>query len=86
MPEICRFFGIVIAMYYNDHAPPHFHARYGSGRVLIDIETLSVLRGNLSPRALGLVVEWARIHQDELRENWRLAQRQAELQRISPLE
>ena len=57
MPEISRFFGIVIQMYYNDHAPPHFHARYGGHKALIAIETLAVLNGHLPPRTLGLVVE-----------------------------
>ena len=53
MPEISRFFGIVIAMFYNDHAPSHFHVRYGSERALIGIESLILLEGRLSPRALG---------------------------------
>jgi hypothetical protein len=57
MPEISRFFGIVIQMYYNDHAPPHFHVRYGNHRALIAVETLAVLKGELPPRALGLVIE-----------------------------
>jgi hypothetical protein len=67
LPEISRFFGIVIAMFYNDHPPPHFHVRYGSQRAIVDITTLSVLEGSLSPRALGLVVEWAAQHRAELR-------------------
>jgi hypothetical protein len=86
MPEISRFFGIVIAMYHNEHDPPHFHARYAGQKALIDIETLTVLEGRLSPRALGLVVEWAALHREELLENWRLARRQASLKRIQPLE
>ena len=53
MPEISRFFGIVIAMYYSEHNPPHFHARYGSDKVEIDIATLSILAGKLAPRAMG---------------------------------
>ena len=73
MPEISRFYGIVIAMYYNEHNPPHFHARYGGGKVSIDIGTLQVLEGSISPRALGLVIEWASIHQDELMNDWNLA-------------
>lgn len=59
MPEICRFFGIVITMYYNDHQPPHFHVRDGEQRAIVSIETLTVLEGRLSPRTLGLVTEWA---------------------------
>lgn len=57
MPEISRFYGIVIRMYYNDHAPPHFHAVYGEHQAQIDIHTLSLFGGNLPPRALGMVVE-----------------------------
>jgi hypothetical protein len=85
MPEIPRFFGIVIAMLYNDHAPPHFHARYGSERALIGIESLVVLEGRLSPRALGLVMEWASSHQAELLEDWNLARGHAPLKSIEPL-
>ena len=66
MPELCRFFGLVILMYYNDHPPPHFHVRYGSQRAIVDIRTLAVLEGRLSPRALGLVAEWAALHQEPL--------------------
>ncbi len=86
MPEICRFFGIIITMYYNDHPPPHFHARYGSDRAIIDIQTLQVLGGRLGPRVMGLVVEWALRHRDELLEDWRLARESAPLNRIAPLE
>lgn len=70
MPEISRFFGITIAMYYNEHNPPHFHARYGSYKVEVEIRTLAVLAGSLPPRAMGMVVEWASNHQEELMENW----------------
>ena len=62
MPEISRFFGIIIAMFYDEHNPPHFHARYGEYRVEIAIDTLSVLVGRLPPRVLGLVIEWAALH------------------------
>lgn len=86
MPEISRFFGIIITMYYNDHAPPHFHVRYGQQKALIAIETLSVLEGNLKPRALGLVIEWASQHQAELMNDWQLARQNAPLEGIEPLE
>jgi len=56
MPELCRFYGIIIRMYFDDHAPPHFHAFYGEYQALMNIETLAVLRGHLPPRAHGLVV------------------------------
>ena len=86
MPEISRFFGIVIAMFHSDHAPPHFHVRYGDQRALMGIETLTVLRGQISPRVLGLVVEWAARHQRELSEDWELARTQQPLRAIEPLE
>ena len=86
MPEISRFLGIIITMYYNDHSPPHFHVRYNQQKAIIDIKNLAILRGQLSPRILGLVVEWAAIHQQELLENWQLAKLNQTLQPISPLE
>jgi len=86
LPEICRFLGVVITMNYNDHPPPHFHVRYSGQKALIGIQTMGVLRGRLSPRVLGLVIEWASLHQAELLKNWELARQQAELQRIEPLE
>ena len=86
MPEISRFFGIIVAMYYNDHAPPHFHVRYGSQNALIGIESLALLEGRLSPRVLGLAVEWASMHRVELLHNWNMARRQEPLGRIEPLE
>ena len=86
MPEISRFFGIVITMNYTDHAPPHFHVRYGDQRALVAIDTLSVLAGRLSPKTLALVVEWASMHPSELRKNWVLAEHNAALQPVPPLE
>ena len=68
MPEISRFYGIVVQMYFGDHPPPHFHARYAGKEAKIDIEALAAIDGNLPPRALGLVTEWASLHQHELRE------------------
>lgn len=85
MPEISRFFGIIVRMYWDDHNPPHFHAFYGEEEVLIDIRTLSVFSGRMSPRALGLVIEWATLHQRELLEDWLRAQGQQPLNKIEPL-
>ena len=68
MPELCRFYGIGIRMYFDDHGPPHFHAVYGGEEVVVAIDSLTVLHGHLSPRALGLVVEWAVLRQAELKE------------------
>jgi hypothetical protein len=86
VPEISRFFGIIITINYSDHPPPHFHVRYGNQKALINIETLSLLRGRLSPRAFGLVMEWAAMHRSELMENWRRAENKEPLQPIDPLE
>jgi hypothetical protein len=86
MPELSRFFGIVIAMHYNDHPPPHFHARYGEQKATIEIESLTVLQGQLAPTVRALVVEWAAAHRQELRANWEHARKQEPLVRISSLE
>ncbi len=86
MPELCRFYGIVIRMYFNDHGPPHFHADYGGDQAVIGIETLAVLSGRLPPRAQGLVIEWAIRHQDELRVAWTRARRLEPLGKIEPLD
>ncbi len=59
MPEISRFYGIVIKMYFDDHLPPHFHAEYGEYEVLVNTNTLAIISGKLPSRALGLVIEWA---------------------------
>ena len=85
MPEISRFFGIVIKMFYGDHNPPHFHAMYGEHEALIDIQHLAVFAGALPPRALGLVIEWATLHQQELLSDWTRASAQQALERIAPL-
>ncbi|HEY3355412.1 MAG TPA: DUF4160 domain-containing protein [Polyangia bacterium] len=85
MPKLSEFFGIAIYMYYREHAPPHFHAFYGGEQAEIGIEGLQVLAGSLPPRALGLVVEWASLHQDELRRAWEQAVAHQPLDRIAPL-
>ncbi|MDY6830602.1 MAG: DUF4160 domain-containing protein [Thermodesulfobacteriota bacterium] len=86
MPEISRFYGIIVAMFFGDHNPPHFHARYGDEKVVIEIETLRILEGNLSPRALGLVIEWASQHKTELLQNWELAKSNQTPRKIKPLQ
>jgi len=85
MPEICRFFGIVIKMYYADHPPPHFHAKYGDEEAMVDIRSLAVVGGRLSPRALGLVVEWATQHQEELLRLWQMASIGQPIHPLEPL-
>jgi hypothetical protein len=85
MPEISRFFGIIIRMYFGDHPPP-LHAEYGGSRIKIEIATLSVIDGELPPRALGLVTEWAALHQAELLDLWRMAAANQPLHRLPPLQ
>ncbi len=85
MPEISRFYGIVIRMYFNDHNPPHFHAHYSGDEVVISIRTLAVISGRLPGRALGLVAEWASMHSGELLELWEKARDSMQLHRIDPL-
>lgn len=85
MPRICEFYGIVIAMYYSDHDPPHFHAVYAEHEALLAIGDHRVLRGRLPRRALRLVREWAKLHDDELLDNWRRARRKMPLAKLKPL-
>jgi hypothetical protein len=85
VPRLATFYGIVIWMYRPDHPPAHFHAQYGDDVAQIELGTLHVLGGSLPPRALRLVRQWARLHPDELAENWRLAQALEPLNTIEPL-
>ena len=85
MPEISRFLGIVIAMYYRDHAPPHFHALYGEHEATISIATGEV-NGDFPRRALAHVQEWRTLHREELLNTWTLARASKPLPRIEPLE
>ena len=86
MPEVSRFFGIVIRIFFNDHQPAHFHAVYGEYEALIEIETLGVYRGEIPRRALALVLEWAALHREELRRGWDLARSGRTPEPIAPLE
>jgi len=86
VPVVSRFYGIAILMHYNDHAPPHFHARYGNHKAAFAIEDGRLLAGSLPPRARALVAEWATLYQDELRKNWERARRGEPLMPIPPLE
>jgi len=70
MPEICRFLGIIIRMFYNDHAPPHFHAFYGEFKAVIDISTNQLIEGKMPKAQLQKIESWCKIHQIELLENW----------------
>tara|TARA_B110000091_G_C13679156_1_gene417126 strand:- start:36 stop:296 length:261 start_codon:yes stop_codon:yes gene_type:complete len=86
MPTISTFYGILIQMYWGDHAPPHFHALYAEYEVLIDIRTLEVMKGTMPRRALSLVLEWASQHRNELVEDWNLCEQNQSPKKISPLE
>ena len=86
MPRVSEFFGIAIYMYYNDHMPPHFHAEYGEYEGIYEIDTLDVTRGGLPRRAHALVLEWAALHRNELRDDWERARREKPLVEIQGLE
>ena len=85
MPTISRFFGIVIAMFYDDHEPPYFHARAADGAAKVQIDTLEVIESTLGRRQLRFVLAWAELHQGEPLEDWRLARAGETLQPIEPL-
>ena len=84
MPEISRFYGIVVFMNFNDHLPPHFHARYQDQEVTIDIET-GMVTGTMTKRALRMLFEWLENHQEELMMNWERARARQPLENIEPL-
>jgi hypothetical protein len=86
MPRISQFYGIVIYMYYHDHAPPHFHAIYGEHEAKIDIATATIMEGRLPRRARSLVLEWAEAHREELQGDWDLARAGQPLNHIDPLD
>ena len=85
MPAISRFLGIVIAMYYKEHNPPNFHAKYNEYKAVFTIEDLKMSEGDLPKRVVSLVLEWAFLHRDELMENWKLSEEGKPLNNIEPL-
>lgn len=85
MPEISRFYGIVIRMHPGDHSPPHFHVDYAEHDAAIAITDCRILAGSLPPRAMRLVAEWAQTHRTELERDWQLASQKLPLDRIEPL-
>lgn len=85
MPEISRFYGIIIRMYFQDHNPPHFHAEYQGMKAEYGIKTLDLLAGKLPARAHAMVLEWASLHKDELMNNWQKAIVPTTLDSIDPL-
>jgi hypothetical protein len=86
MPEISKFYGIRIEMFFNDHNPPHFHAKYAEHKAEIDIQSLGILNGWLPGKAQALIIEWALAHRDELLMDWELARQHKPLQNIEPLQ
>ena len=86
MPEVCRFAGIVIRMYYNDYPPPHFHAEYGEHKAKIDIKSLEFMRGHLPTRQRALVIEWATAREAELLLAFERAMNHTPTGKIEPLE
>lgn len=85
MPEISRFLGMLIYMYFNDHKPAHFHVKYNDYRAKIKIADFSLMEGELPPRVFGLVVEWAEINQKSLLENWQSLKETGTFKQIPPL-
>lgn len=85
MPEISRFLGMIIRMFHDDHAPPHFHVQYGSYLAVFSIKELKLIEGKLPKRATALVLEWAYLHREELLEDWELAIKKKTLNKIKPL-
>lgn len=85
MPSVSQFYGIDIYMYYNDHAPPHFHALYADDEAVVSISSGQLIAGALPRRARAIVEEWQSLHRDELTANWELARRGLPLQPIPPL-
>ena len=85
MPTICIFRGIKIYMNWREHQPPHFHAKYGSDEVAISITDIEVLEGSLPNKQLKMLLGWTALHQEELLENWQLAEQKQDLFPIEPL-
>ena len=83
MPTVAYFYGIAISMFYDDHNPPHFHARYGRARALFRISDAEIIAGELPRTAERLVTEWALAHRHELEENWRRVGTHEPLERIA---
>ncbi len=85
MPEISRFLGIIISMYYDEHNPPHFHAKYGNYEIVVEIKS-GIVKGQFPKRAMRAVLEWLDLHKEELLQDWKLALQDQPLNKIEPLE
>lgn len=86
MPTISSFYGIIIQMYYGDHAPPHIHVSYSGHKAVIDFQTMTITKGTLPRRAANLVLDWVEFHHAELMEDWELCVKHQEPKPIKPLE
>jgi len=86
MPEISRFYGIVIRMFYNDHAPPHFHAAYGDHELVVGLSPIVVMAGSAPARVGSMVLEWAAVHRQELVEDWERCRTGEPPRAIAPLD
>ena len=86
MPIIARFYGIVIMMFFKDHNPPHFHAKYEGHVAVFEIKTRRLIAGQFPPHAKKLVREWIVLHEKELLENWNKAMKNGNLKSIEPLQ
>ncbi len=86
MPTISIFYGIIVRMFFAEHAPPHFHVAYGEYEATIAIQTLALMEGKIPRRALELVLDWAELHQKELLENWNLCLKHQQPKKLTPLE
>ena len=84
MPEISRFYGLIILMNFRDHAPPHFHVWYGDYKALVTIKD-GIVKGEMPKRALRMIFEWLDVHKEELLIDWDLAQKGSKLNKIEPL-
>jgi len=84
MPTISMFYGIIISMYFNDHNPPHIHAKYQNEKAIFDLDG-NLIDGTFPKKQTKLVVAWIEIHQDAIAANWELAQNKQPLYKISPL-
>ena len=85
MPTISTFYGIIIRMFFEEHAPPHFHAQYGEHKAAINILTLEIEEGKLPRRALNLVLDWAELHRNELLSDWDKCRAHQQPDKIEPL-
>lgn len=85
MPEVSRFYGIIVRIFHDDHGAPHFHAEHAGRKIKIAIHGLSPMRGQLPPPVLNLLLRWAELHQEELLAAWERAQRGETPGKIAPL-